>query len=187
MALTSDRLESKLLRFCDASDPNFEGFPTTRKTARAKWAAAFDDYLSVIEEKIPRPPPPPNSHPSIQLGDVEGAFFDTLALTPIGVARSAALDFAGAWRAAIAAIKAGGAATDSAGGSYAFTAFANASTLHDALANTLEGLFTAPSTGVKARIGEIAEAFHTATTGLMATVAYTNPSGATSTIQIGVQ
>lgn len=185
--LTSDRLKTKLLPFCDPSAPDFDGLPATREQARGRWAAAFDYYIAVIEEAIPRPPPPPDSHPSIVLGGVKDAFLSTLALNPVAVAKTAALDFAGAWQAAVVAIKPGGTATDNAGGTYVFAAFANAPALHDALAATLETLFASPTTDVETRIGKIADAFHLATTGLQATVSYTDPSGVTKPTQTGVQ
>jgi hypothetical protein len=185
--LESDRLRDGLLVFCDARDPGFVGFPTTRDQARDRWAAAFDDYLSTIEEQIPRPPPPANTHPSLSLAGVKDAFVASLVLAPIGVAATAALDFAGAWQSGVLAITAGGVATDSAGGTYAFGALTNASALHDGLVATLTPLFSAPTSATRTRIGEIAGAFHTATSGLKASVSYTTPSGATSTVVIGVQ
>lgn len=188
MALTSDRLETNLLRFCDANEPNFDGFPTTREQARDKWAAAFDDYISVIQEKIAWPAPIADTHPTLVLAQVKKAFFDTLVLAPGTVAQAAALDFADAWQAGVAAITAGPGAVDSAGDKYSlFTAFTNVSTLHGNLAATLETLFAAPSRDVKARIGDIASAFHTATSGLQASMTQTKPNGATVVVTIGVQ
>jgi hypothetical protein len=185
--LRRDTLRDKLLVFCDASDSQFNGFPTTRDQARDRWASAFDDYLSVVEEQIPRPPPPVDTHPSLALAGVKGAFRDKLQLVPIGVAATAALDLAGAWQAGVLAVTPGGTATDSAGGTYVFVKFVNASTLHDTLTGTLTALFLAPSIDTKQRITDIAGALHTATKGLIASVTYTSPSSATSTITIGLQ
>jgi hypothetical protein len=188
MALTSDRLKNKLLLFNDASDSNFEGFPTTREKARDKWATAFDDYIAKIEEKIPRPPPPPDSHSSIDLTGVKDSFFQKVTLTPTGVAQTAALDFADAWQAGIGAITAGTTAVDSTGVTYKlFTKFVNVSTLHDGLVTDLAKLFSTPTTDVKTRIGDIASAFHTATKGLQAMVTKQLVNGTTSPFTMDVQ
>jgi hypothetical protein len=188
MALSSDTLKNKLLLFCDASDANFEGFPTTRKQARDKWATAFDNYLSTIDEKLAWPPPLAGTHPTLVLAKVKSSFFDTLALAPLAVAQPTAVDFADAWQAAIGAIKPGAGGVDSTGMKYSlFTAFTNLTTQYTDLVKALAKLFSVPSTNVKTRIGDIAGAFHTATSGLTAAMTQTAPNGATVPASIGVQ
>lgn len=188
MALSSDTLKNKLLLFCDASDSNFEGFPTTRKEARDKWAAAFDTYLSTIEEKLAWPPPLAGKHPTLVLAKVKSTFFDTLALAPLAVAQPTAVDFANAWQAAIAAITPGTGGADSTGMTYSlFTAFPNLAAQYTDLVKALAKLFSVPTTDVKAQIGDIAGAFHTATSGLMAAMTQTAPNGATTPTSVGVQ
>lgn len=185
--LSSDRLVNNLRAFCDqtyeTNGDKFTGFPASRDQARDKWAGAFDDYISTIEEIIPRPPPPSDTHPSISLGSVKSTFSSTLQLTPIGVAATAAQDFADAWQAAINAITAGGTATDSAGGAWVFTAWTGVPALRAALHATLTALFQAPTTDVVQRLTQIAGAFHTATKGLVANATYTTAAGA-STVQM---
>jgi hypothetical protein len=188
MALSSDTLKNKLLVFCDASDANFEGFPTTRKEARDKWATAFDTYITTIDEKIAWPPPLVGKHPTLLLAKVKSTFFDTLALAPLAVAQPTAVDFGNAWQAAIAAITPGTGGTDSTGMTYSlFTAFTNITLQYADLVKALAKLFSAPTTDVKAQIGDIAGAFHTATTGLLAAMTQTAPNGVTAPAAIGVQ
>lgn len=179
-----------LRAFCDqtyeTNGDKFIGFPATRDEARDRWAGAFDDYISTIEEIIPRPPPPTDAHPSISLGSVKSTFYATLQLTPIGVAATAAQDFANAWQAAVNAITAGGTATDNIGGAWVFTSWVGVPALRSALEATLTVLFQTPTTEVVPRLTQIAAAFHTATTGLVANTAYTSSSGVGSTVTMSL-
>jgi hypothetical protein len=179
--LQQTRLLGNLQAFCDPDAATFGGFPATREQARHAWAHAFADYASVIEEAIARPPPPPDSHPSLDLSGVEQAFFADLGLDATLSAAEAAADFAGAWQQAILAITATPAgATDSSSAIYTFGAFSNATTLHDALRDRLAALFQVPASSAAARLSDIATAFHDATGGLSAAVTITTAGAGTA-------
>ena len=183
--LQQSRLLGNLRRFHDVEYGSFEGFPATRDAAREAWAKAFADYISVIEEGFTRPPPPPDAHPTLDLAGVQGAFFADLGLVN-ATAEDAAIDFAGAWQQAVAAIKPiplG--APDATTSVYVFTAFGNAASLQGTLKDQLKALFLAPSAMSQARLGEIATAFHTATTGLIGTFSVTTgPNTTTKTVGV---
>jgi hypothetical protein len=171
------RLLGNLREFCDAGYTAFHGYPSSRTSARRAWAHAFADYFERVEEAIARPPPPPDSHPSLVLTEVEGSFFADLGLDESISAPASAADFAGAWRAAVEAVTPGPGATDSTLSSYVFVQFSNVVTLRATLETRLLALFSAPSGSLATRLSEIAQAFHDASTALRAGVTITPSSG----------
>lgn len=181
--LDAARLVTKLRGFCDPDFASFRGFPTTRDQARQEWAAAFADYFNQVQEDIS---PPVSGHPALGTGSVESSFFGDLGLDPSVSAEDTATDFAGAWQQGVLAVTPGTPAVDSSGNSYTFLSWNNVSTLKSTLFNTLKALFESPSAASVARLTEIADAFHTASSGLEAAVTIANSSGATSPGTMGV-
>jgi hypothetical protein len=172
--LQHPRLLSNLQRFCDPTESRFRGFPSTRVDARRKWAQAFSDYLGTIEEAIPRPPPPPDSHDSLDLSDVEPAFFAALKLAETMATDIPAEDFAGAWQQSILSITATVSGVTSAGTIYRFLAFTNITSLRGTLQAQLLALFRSPPSALSLpRLSAIATAFHDATRGLIASMTLT--------------
>jgi hypothetical protein len=181
--LDPSRLLSSLREFCDVQDASFGGFPTTRDQARRKWAAAFFDYFDRVQEAIAPPVP---GHPSLGTSSVEDAFLADLGLELSISAATAAADFAGAWRQGVLAVTAGGTVVDGAANGYAFLGFTNVTVLHDALATTLTALFESPVAVALPRLTEVAQAFHVASSGLIASVTITSSAGASSPGTMGV-
>jgi len=177
------RLLGNLREFHDPDHGSFRGFPTTRTQARQEWAAAFADYFDQVQEAIVPPVP---GHPALGTSGVEGAFFADLGLETSISAANAATDFAGAWRQGVLAVIAAGSAVDGATNAYVFLKWKDVTALHDALLGTLQALFEAPSAASLPRLTEIAQAFHTASSGLIASVTITNSSGVSSPGQMGV-
>jgi hypothetical protein len=176
--LDAARLRDNLRRFCDPGSTGpagFTGFPATRDAARQAWADAFSEYFDQVEELVPAPPP---GHPSLVTTHVGGRFKDDLGLAPTMAAAAAAADIAGAWQAAIGAITFA-AVTDSGGNVWTPAGFSNVAANRGALLGTLTGLFASPATSAIARLGEIAEALHRASSTLIATVSVVNASGVT--------
>lgn len=182
--LSATRLRDKLREFCDPDYSAFRGFPPSKDAARQEWAAAFFDYFDQVQEDIT--PPVPANHPSLSTGNVQSAFFGDLGLDPTISADAAAADFAGAWRQGVLAVTSGGTVTDGASNAYVFGSWTNAATLYTPLYNTLKNLFSSPTTNALQRLTEIANAFHTASDGLMAAVTITNSSGVSSPGSMGV-
>lgn len=181
--LSATRLRDKLREFCDPDFSSFRGFPPSKLAARQEWAAAFFDYFDQVQEQIVPTVP---SHPSLSTGAVQSAFFADLGLDPTTSADVAATDFAGAWRQSVLAVTPAGSAVDGATNTYVYLSWTNAATLYTPLHTTLKNLFSAPSTNALARLTEIADAFHTASSGLMASVTITNSSGVSSPGTMGV-
>jgi hypothetical protein len=175
--LIQDRLLGNLRQFCDPAYGAFRGFPATRLIARQEWAHAFADYAGVIEEVVPRPPPPADTHPGLGTTGIEAAFFADLGLEWQSAADAAA-DFAGAWRRGILAVTPGP-VTDSAASVWMVSGFTNVAAQHDTLRAALEALFAAPSSSTVPRLTEIAHAFHQATRGLIAAVVVVSSSSVT--------
>lgn len=176
--LDASRLRDNLRAFADQDYAPFTEFPRTRDDARHAWAAAFDDYFGQVAELVPAPPP---GHPAFVTTAVDGAFFGDLGLVPTLSASDAATDFAGAWKAAIRAVSFA-AVTDSSGNVWTPSVFTNVDPLGDALYASLLALFTSfpvPPVTAVARLGDIADAFHAASSGLVATVVVVNSSGVT--------
>jgi hypothetical protein len=170
-------LTTELQRFADASVPIFAGSPTTRDDARQHWAHAFRIYFAKVTDSVGSPLTPPQA--SIQVtfaDDVEHAFHDQLQLAPALSAQDAAADLADAWHAAMRAIKAGlGGTVPPSTTVHAFSKWTPTTGSRDVvddrrdqLATTLAALFTAPAIVAAARLGDIAQAFHAATSGLVA-------------------
>ncbi len=181
MALTSNVLRDKLREFCDADYSAFGGFPTTKDAARKAWAEAFDLYISTIEA-------PPLTALTLKLVNVKGTFESTLKLVPIGVAASAAADFADAWKAAIDDIgKMPAPVADASGTTWSFDGWVDTSGPRGTLASTLTTLFEAPSTNTVDRLGEIADAFHAATKSLVANATSVTAGGSSGppTMNVG--
>jgi hypothetical protein len=127
----------------------------------------------VDEEVTPVVP----GHTSMNVGNVESAFRAELGLDASISAAETAADFAGAWKAGVEAVTAGGTLTDGTGATYVFGSFNNVTAQHATLLASLEDIFSAPSGGdIVAQLTKIATAFHIATDGLIAAVTYT-PSG----------
>lgn len=164
----------ELERFNDPSWPAFEGYPTTRVTARHRWAHAFRVYVAEVADFVG-----PGAITPVQAtlaagfpGPVEQGFFEQLRLDPGVRPRPAAEDFADAWRAGMQAVRSG------TGGSVPpsttitwFVAWqpgaAPGRTVvddrRDLLADDLTALFSRPAFAVRPRLEEIAQAFHRAT------------------------
>jgi hypothetical protein len=176
-------LLGKLREFHDPDYAAFRGFPTTRAQARQEWAAAFAGYFDRVQEAIAPPVP---GHPALDHGGVEGAFFTDLGLDTSISAAATAADFAGAWRQGVLAVAPGGSAVDGAGNAYVFIQWTNVPALHGALLGTLQALFEAPAGAAIPRLTEIAGAFHTASSGLIASVTITSSSSVSSPGQMGV-
>lgn len=166
--LDHTRLLGKLREFCDKDYAQFRAMPTHRDQARQEWAAAFFDYFDQMVEDITTPSPP--NHASMSTAAVENAFYGDLGLEESISAAQSAADFAGAWRVGVTAVTAGGAVTDASMTAYTWVSWSNVGPMHDALLATLTALFEAPSTTMVPRLTEIAQAFHTASDGLIATV-----------------
>lgn len=175
--LDADRLRDNLRAFADADYGSFTAFPPTRADARQAWADAFSDYFDQIEEGVPAPPP---GHTGLVTAGVNGAFFADLGLDLTLSSAAAAADFAGAWKQGVQAVTFA-AVTDSGGNVWTPSLFvaATVTSLHTTLLATLTTLFGAPTADAPARLGEIAAAFHAASSGLVATVAVVNSSGVT--------
>lgn len=184
--LKRDRLLGKLREFNDPDYAGFRGFPPSKPAARHEWAAAFDDYISVAEEAILRPPGTDDTHPSLVMTGVKSAFEGDLDLGDSISAATAATDFAGAWKKAIEAITPGPPITDTATATYLFLSFTNTTTKHGTLESTLKALFEAPSTATVPRLTAIADAFHAATDGLEYSATKTVGT-TTSTESVGLQ
>ena len=174
--LQSSFLRDKLRVFADPDYGSFAGFPSTRDAARHAWADAFDDYFDQVEETVPGPPP---GHPALLASGVNAAFYGDLGLDPTLSAAAAAADFAGAWKQGIQAV-AFAAVTDSSGNVWTPTVWlaATVTSLHATLLATLTTLFGTATTDALTRLGEIADAFHAASSGLIATVSVVNASSA---------
>lgn len=181
--LDQTELLGSLRKFCDPDHGTFEGFPTTQAQARRKWAAAFAAYFDQVQEDITPPVP---GHPSLKTSGVEDAFFGDLGLEPVTSAATAATDFAGAWSQGVLAVTLGTPAVDGSSNSYAFLSWTNVTSLHDTLESTLRALFEVPASTAAARLDAIAGAFHTATSGLSASVTITSSSGVSSPGTMGV-
>ena len=76
---------------------------------------------------------------------------------------------------------------DPSSNTYTFVSFSNTSAQHDALVTALVPLFTTPGFSAVPDLGAIADAIHTATTGLQAAVTIVNASGASSPGTIGIE
>lgn len=186
--LVANDLRDRLRVFCDEPYASFAGFPTTRDIARDKWATAFAAYFNTVEEDLLPAVP---GHPSMLHGGVKTAFFNSLGLDLTMSAAAAATDFADAWKAGVTAATPGAppGATDGTF-TYIFAAMQPAAltTKYTSLQSTLQSLFESPSASGVTRIGEIADAFHAATTGLKLTGTKTNIStGVTAPFTIGVK
>lgn len=190
-------LRDRLSEFCDPDHTPF-AHPTSRDDARAKWAAAFATYVSTIEEALTRPPPPPDTHPSLNLAAVEATFRTTLQLDRDvnGTPEATADDFAGAWAAAVGSsgITPAAGALDGSGRTYVFTSFTNIGALRTQLWSALVAIFRTPAPRTDApaettatRIDRLATAFHDATRALRASMAWTHPSPASGTSVVGVR
>jgi hypothetical protein len=176
------RLVGKLREFCDPAYAGFRGYPTTRDQARTEWAAAFADYFAQVQEAIV---PPVSGHPTLATASVQQAFHDDLGLDTSISAEAAATDFAGAWRQGVQAVTPGSAVTDGTSVSYVYIAWSNTAALYTPLHDTLEQLFETPSGATVPRLTEIAQAFHVASSGLVATATLTS-SGVASPGTFGV-
>lgn len=177
------RLLGSLREFHDPDDASFRGFPTARDQARRAWAAAFADYFDQVQEAIAPPVP---HHPALQTSGIEDAFFADLGLEPSIAAATTAADFAGAWRQGVLAVTPAGTVVDGATNTYAFLRWTNDTALHGMLLAMLQALFLAPSGATVPRLTAITQAFHTASSGLLAAVTITNSSGASSPGTMGV-
>lgn len=171
------RLLGNLREFSDPDHASFRGFPATQIQARQEWAAAFADYFDQVQEAIVPPVP---GHPALGTSNVETAFFADLGLDLSISAATAAADFAGAWRVGVQAVTPAGSVVDSASNTYVFISWTNLTVLHGTLLATLQALFEAPSPAAVPRLTELAQAFHTASSGLVASVTITNSSGVSS-------
>jgi hypothetical protein len=173
--LQSTRLRDTLRSFADPDHGSFTAFLVTRDAARHAWADAFDDYFDQVEEAVTGPPP---GHTGLVTAGVNGAFFADLGLDPTLSAAAAAADFAGAWKQGVLAVSFA-AVTDSSGSVWTPTGFvaATVTSLHAALLATLTALFSAPTNDALTRLGEIADAFHAASSGLVATVSVVSSGG----------
>lgn len=173
--LESNRLRDNLRVFADPDHASFTAFPASKAAARQAWADAFDDYFDQVEEGVTGPPP---GHTGLITAGVDGAFFADLGLDPTLSAADAAADFAGAWKRGIQAVTFA-AVTDSTGNIWTPTVFvaATVTSLHATLLATLTARFSAPTSDALIRLGEIADAFHAASSGLIATVTAVNSSG----------
>lgn len=185
--LERDHLLAELRTFADPEYEHFAGYPATRDAARRAWATAFDRYVSEIEEDIPRPPPAPDQHPALLLAGVQDAFYADLDLATSMSAATSAADFAGAWRTGIAAITPAAVATDSAATSWQFISFTNVTGQHATLLATLTTLFSTPTMSTLQRLTDIADAFHAATDGLIASATRTPSGGSPTPATMGVR
>ena len=171
--LDASLLADKLREFQASGAPGFRGFPTTNEQARHEWAQAFSTYFEQIQEDVSPPVP---SHPTLVTTGVESGFFASLGLESSISAASAADDFASAWANAVLAVTPGSTGPEGPN-TYTFLSFTNVSTLRAGLLSDLLALFTAPSASATDRLAEIADAFHTATSGLEASATLTTASG----------
>jgi hypothetical protein len=183
MTLDATRLRDKLREFNDPDYSSFRGFPASRDAARQEWAAAFYDYFNQVKEQPALAP----GHPALNTGNVQTEFYNDLDLTPTISADTAAIDFAGAWKKGVDAVTPNAAGVEDGTNKYVYLSWTNAATLYTPLYNTLKGLFQAPTTQALQRLTDIANAFHTASSGLMASVTITNlTSGASAPGTMGV-
>ena len=198
--LSADKLQQKLQEFCDPDylgtppfSPRFSGYPGNRDAARTKWAAAFFAYIDDASESHGSH----LGHTALSMATVQSSFRGDLDLDNSISAAQAAADFAGAWQSAVAAITAGATTVEPANPPTApysatyslFQGFTNTTTQHDNLKNTLEALFARPTISVAQRLGQIAAAFHTATTGITGSITQTinSPTPATSIVTIALE
>jgi hypothetical protein len=141
--LVRDTFYKALRAFCDPAWELFVAAPDTEDDARTLWAQAFRDYVKVIA-------PPSNTPPSTAL--VEQQFHDTLRFVPTFGVPDPLHDLAAAWRAAMASI------VVPAGWKVGELALRET-----ALRAALAALFATSTLRAAVRLGDIADAFHTAT------------------------
>jgi len=158
----------ELQRFADPSAPVFSGWPLGRIDARRRWAHAFDVYVRDMVDRLPVLSP---TAVTLDFSAVEAAFFADLGLDSATV-EAAAIDFAGAWRAAILALLPGATAahpTTSTPFEFAAMDPADVATRHEALRAELVRVFRRGRALRRDDLDEIAQAFHAATDGLRST------------------
>jgi hypothetical protein len=177
MTLDANRLRDKLREFNDPDYSSFRGFPSSRDAARQEWAAAFYDYFDQVKEQPALAP----GHPALSTGNVQTEFYNDLDLTPTTSADVAATDFAGAWKKGVVAVTATAAGVEDGTNKYVYLNWTNHATLYTPLHDTLKTLFESPTTAALQRLTDIANAFHTASSGLMAAVTITNLTTLAST------
>lgn len=178
--LEANVLRDKLRAFADADYAGFTAFPPSRDAARTAWAQAFSEYFDAVEEDLTGAPP---GHLSLGTSGVQAAFRSDLGLDLTTSAAAAAADFAGAWGKAIDAITF--ASTLAAGYTWTPTGFIGVAGLQATLQATLAALFAdvlgdPPATAI-GRLGAIADAFHAASSNLVATAQKANSSSTVPT------
>lgn len=178
--LVATDLRDWLREFADRQYANFRGFPPTRDDARHEWAKAFARYFATGDEADAGTALTPRWSEALHDAVRDAFYADLDLLGP--TAHHAAVDFAGAWRAGVDVLAQAPTLTATLSGAmYTFDSYSDLSQRHASLLATLEALFEIPSPDGLTRLGDIANAFHVATTSV--TVTATRAPGGATTLQ----
>jgi hypothetical protein len=164
MSLSQDKLRDEIRKFQDPDYSQFDAFPSSPSDAAEKWASAFNTYIQDMEVISPSSVTPTTS--SATFSSVKSAFKNPLTFTVSMTAdEDEATELAGAWAAGVNAITLAPGATYGAGTITVIDPLSTVvSSTKPTLKQNLKNLFDNQSLNAMQRAGELASAFHSATT-----------------------